>query len=540
VGKEAFRFSGKASVGELAMEEKTSSPADAVAPTQLAGWKSLAADNLRLRGMPLRLDVDEIRLVAPRGRLAIAADRSINLGRAFRSDAAASVPQKAADNTVPAAADGKPAEDSDTFAVSLRRLRIDQGQLDFSDQSISPGFATRIHDLAGTLNGLSSERGTRSQFSLEGGVDEFGFARLSGSLNPFQPRDQTNFRVEFRNLDLVGATPYAIKFAGHRIASGRLSLDLRYRIRDSQLEGENQAVFEQLVLGEAVDSPDALKLPLELAISLLKDSEGRIDLDIPVSGNLNDPQFSYGSLIWRAIGNVLTGIITAPFRALAGLLGGGGQAEEVKDISFESGQSRLLPPQREKLKRVADVLAKRPDIKLLVPGRADTAADGERLKRAALAREIARRAGFDVAEDESAGGLSIEDRRTRAAIRSYFAERFGTADLDKAKAEAEAKASAAEAGKPGVVDRVRNFASGEPQVSDARPFYTSLMRRLREAQALPPDALQNLAKARSDAVVAALTETGIAPERIQGSVASPVSGDARAREVKIELALGSK
>lgn len=538
--KESFRFSGSVGVGELAMEERQQGPADAVPSTQIMGWKSLSTDSLRVSGMPLRVDMDEVRLVAPVGRLAIAADRSLNLGRAF-------TPLPAANAAAPAAAASKPiaatpaAEGNDPgFALSLRRLRVEQALLDFSDASISPGFATRIHDLGGTLNGLSTERGTRSQFSLEGAVDEFGFARLSGALNPFQPREQTNFRVEFRNLDLTRASPYSMKFAGYRIASGRLSLDLRYRINDSKLEGENKAVFDELTLGERIDSPDALKLPLQLAIAILKDSDGRIDLDIPVSGNLSDPQFSYGSVIWRAIGNILTRVVTAPFRALGSLFGGGNQAEEVKAISFEPGQSRLLPPEREKLKRVAEVLAKRPTLRLVVPGRADSAADGERLKRAAVAREVARRAGFDVAEDESAGGLSIEDSRTRNAIRAVFTERFGAPALDKLKAEAEAKTATGEAAKPGMVDRVRNLAAGEPQVADARPFYNSLMRRLREAQALPPDALQALARARSEAVASLLRDGGLPAARVQATTVAPVSGDVRAREVKIELELASQ
>ncbi len=541
--KESFRFTGSVGVGELAMEERQQGPAEAVPSTQIMGWKSLSTDSLRVSGMPLRVDMDELRLVAPVGRLAIAADRSLNLGRAFTPlpvPVAQATPSAAPLVTAPAAAT-PPAQSNDPgFSLSLRRLRVEQALLDFSDASISPGFATRIHNLGGTLNGLSTERGTRSQFSLEGAVDEFGFARLSGALNPFQPREQTNFRVEFRNLDLTRASSYSIKFAGYRIAAGRLSLDLRYRINDGRLEGENKAVFDELTLGERIDGPDALKLPLQLAIAILKDSDGRIDLDIPVTGNLNDPQFSYGAVIWRAVGNILTRVITAPFRALGSLFGGGNQAEEVKAIALEAGQSRLLPPEREKLKRVADVLAKRPTLRLVVPGRADTAADGERLKRAAVAREVARRAGFDVAEDESAGGLSIEDSRTRSAIRAAFTERFGAPALDQLKAEAEAKTATGEAAKPGMVDRVRNLASGEPQVADARPFYNTLMRRLREAQVLSPDALETLARARSEAVATLLREGGLPAARVQATTVAPVSGDVRAREVKIELELASQ
>ena len=173
----------------------------------------------------------------------------------------------------------------------------------------------------------------------------------------------------------------------------------------------------------------------------------------------------------------------------------------------------------------------------MVPGRAESLSDGERLKRAALSREIAKRAGFDVAEDESAGGLSIQDKRTRDAIRALFAERLGAPELDKLKTQAEAEAVKANAAKPGMLDKLRNFAAGEPQLADARPFYATLMRRLREGQTLAPGALDELAKARSNSIVAALRDAGVAAERMQASTAAAPPGSAQTREVKVELEL---
>src|SRR4029077_9127129 len=131
---------------------------------------------------------------------------------------------------------------------------------------------------------------------------------------------------------MVPASPYSMKFAGYKIAEGKISLDLRYKVRNSQLEGANQIVIDKLTLGERVDSPDALKLPLELAIAILKDSDGRIDLGLPVSGNLDDPQFNYGAVIWKAVGTLLTRIVTAPFRALGSLFGISGEKLEAIDF----------------------------------------------------------------------------------------------------------------------------------------------------------------------------------------------------------------
>ena len=209
-----------------------------------------------------------------------------------------------------------------------------------------------------------------------------------------------------------------MKFAGYRIAEGKISLDLQYKVRDGQLEGANQIVIDKLTLGERVDSPDALKLPLELAIAILKDSDGRIDLGLPVSGNLNDPQFSYGALIWKAIGNLLTRIVTAPFRAHRRACWGS-SGEKLEAIDFDAGSDRLLPPEREKLKQVAQLLAKRPQLKLSVPGQYSEAADGAALRARAVRLEIDRRAGIKLAAGRGAGtGGPREPRRAQRRARA--------------------------------------------------------------------------------------------------------------------------
>ncbi len=566
-----FKYSGSASVNNVAVHEAVEKGEG----TRLLAWKSLATDRLNLSLGPDRLSIDELRLTAPVGRLVIAPDQSINLSRAFSpitANAAAAPP--VAPPTTPAVApapapapapaaapasqpanaatastkdardvkDTKDAKDdksaSGGFDIGIRRVRISDGMLDFSDESIAQGFNIAIQELAGVFNGLSSDRSTRSDFSMVGKVGEFGYAKLSGGLNPFAWRDRTALRVEFRNVDLAKVSPYSIKFAGYRIASGRLSLDLRYRINNSVIEGDNQAAFDQLTLGEKVDSPTAMDLPIQLAISLLKDDQGRIDIALPISGSLDDPQFDYGGLIRKAIGNLITRIVTAPFRALASLFGGGNQ-DEVGSITFEPGQSRLLPPEREKVQRIAQGLAKRPEIRVTIPGRTDSVLDGNRLKREALSKEVSRRAGFDVGEDESAGGISIEDRRTRNAIRDLYAERFSKEELDKQRTQAEAAAREANADKPAVLDRLRNLTSGEPQVTNLRPFYASLMRRLRETQAVAPNAMEQLAEARAQSIARGLRDAGFAENRISTSVAAPTA-TAQARDIKVELALDKK
>ena len=337
-----------------------------------AGWNNVGADKLTASLSPNLLDIPELRVTQANAKLIIEDDRSFNAARLLVQQA---TPDAAKAKPQPSIAESAP---NDPFPVRIRRVRLDNAKLDFTDLSLRPQFSAKIYELNGVVNGLSSSQDSRSQIELDGRVDEFGLARIRGELNPFAPANNTDLNVVFKNVDMVPTSPYSMKFAGYKIAEGKISLDLQYKIRNSQLEGANQIVIDKLTLGERVDSPDALKLPLELAIAVLKDSDGRIDLGLPVSGNINDPQFSYGALIWKAIGTLLTRIVTAPFRAIGALLGVSG--EKLESIDFDSGSASLLPPEREKLKQVAQLLGKRPQLKLSVPGGYSEAADGAALR----------------------------------------------------------------------------------------------------------------------------------------------------------------
>ena len=537
--KEAkLSYSGSAAVSDVAIQDD--------AGMQLLAWKSLSAGTLNLTLAPNGVQIDELRWSAPTSKLAIATDRTTNIGRTLKRKDAAPAPAPApaapkVEREAAAVADDKP-DEAGNFAVAIRRVRIEEGALDFSDDSLRPGFSVDVRGLDGTLNNISSDRSTRSQLSLEGRVGEFGFARLTGVLNALAPHEFATFRMRLNNLDATKVSPYAIRFAGYRIASGRISLDLNYRLRANRIEGDNQIVLDHFTLGERIESPQALDLPLELAIALLKDADGRIDVAVPVAGNLDDPKFDYGAIIWKAIGNLITGIVAAPFRALARLFGG--SDEQLGAIAFEPGSSRLLPPEREKLGRIVDALAKRPELKLVIPGRYDAEADARALKRAALRREIGRRAGFEVEHDDPPGPISIEDRPTREALRALFSERFSATELDRLKTEAETKARAAstDGEKPqqlSVFDRLRNFTRGEPQVTDAREFYRTLIRRLLDAQPLAAEALPELAQKRAAAIAAALTTAGADPARITRSQAEPIATRAGAKEVTLQLSLAA-
>jgi hypothetical protein len=482
---------------------------------RFASWKSVRADKLTASVGPDFVDIPELRVVEPNAQLIIENDRSLNAQRLLvkaPEPATASAPAQA-----PAAA-ATPATDA-AFPVRVRRVRLQNAKLDFADLSLRPQFAAKIYELNGVVTGLSTKRDARSQIELDGRIDEFGLARVRGQLNPFAPTDNTDLNVVFKNVDMVSASPYTMKFAGYKVAEGKISLDLQYKVRNRQLDGTNQIVLDKLTLGERIDSPDALKLPLELALAILKDSDGRIDLGLPVSGDMNDPQFSYGALIWKAVGNVLTKIVTAPFRALGNLLGI--SADKLESIDFDAGSAVLLPPEREKLKQVAQILAKREQLKLAVPGQySDT--DAAALRAQAVRRAVAAKAGIKLEAGEEPGPLNLGERKIRGALRDLYAERFGKAELDKQKKAAEsaspaaaaASASAPAAAKIPVFQRLGKLIEGEPQVADTGAFYNGLREQLEAKQPLPADALSKLGTQRSAAILAALQQDGTPAARV--------------------------
>ncbi|WP_454774713.1 DUF748 domain-containing protein [Janthinobacterium tructae] len=478
---------------------------------RFASWKSVRADKLTASVGPDFVDIPELRVVEPNAQLIIENDRSLNAQRLL-----VKAPEPAQPAAPVTAAAATPAPDA-AFPVRVRRVRLQNAKLDFADLSLRPQFAAKIYELNGVVTGLSTKRDARSQIELDGRIDEFGLARVRGQLNPFAPTDNTDLNVVFKNVDMVSASPYTMKFAGYKVAEGKISLDLQYKVRNRQLDGTNQIVLDKLTLGERIDSPDALKLPLELALAILKDSDGRIDLGLPVSGDMNDPQFSYGALIWKAVGNVLTKIVTAPFRALGNLLGI--SADKLESIDFDAGSAVLLPPEREKLKQVAQILAKREQLKLAVPGQySDT--DGAALRAQAVRRAVAAKAGIKLEAGEEPGPLNLGERKIRGALRELYGERFGKAELDKQKKAAESAAPAATAAstaapaKIPVLQRLGKLIEGEPQVADTGAFYNGLREQLEARQPLPADALSKLGAQRSAAILAALQQDGTPAARV--------------------------
>ena len=479
------KFSGTADILDLLVSESKTGQ-------RFLAWKGMKVGDIKLSLGPDRLEIGEVRLSELYGKLIIYEDHTVNLKKVL------SAQDKKAEETA------RKAKATNGFPVNVRRIRIDKGNLDFADLSLSPQFGAKIHELKGAVVGLSTKEGEMAQIQLEGRVDEYGTSKIQGRIEPFNAKRFTDVSMIFRNVEMTNLTPYSAKFAGYRIASGKLSLDLRYLIKQSELKGRNQIILDKLTLGEKVDNPDAPNIPLDLALALLKDADDRIDIGLPVSGNLDDPQFSYGHLIWKALLNLFTKIITAPFKALGAILGV--EKENLGTIEFELGKAVLSPPEQEKVKALSEALAKRPQLTLKIEGRYDPAGDGAAMKSSAVGREIAKRIGRQVAPGEDAEPLDMSDPLVQKTIEDLVRERISPEALSGAKGEALKRAEETEARKT-----AEKKAKGEAPALSADlsgELYPSLLRKVVEAHPLTQGDLQDLSRERAEAIKQELVAKG--------------------------------
>ncbi|MFI4910018.1 MAG: DUF748 domain-containing protein [Steroidobacterales bacterium] len=331
-------------------------------------WQGLHIVGFRYASRPASLHIDHITAVGPYARVIIGSDHTMNVSEALHPRGAhpktAQASAAAAAGTASAGGNAPAASSKASMAMTIGLVRIANGTADYADFSMQPNFATGIQDLHGTIKGLSSDPSSRATVDLQGRVDRYAPVDISGVVNLLAATAYTDIRMKFRGLELTRMTPYAVRFAGYKIASGTLDADLHYKVDHGRLDANHSLVIDQLQLGDQVASPHATKLPLRLAVALLKDRNGVIRLGLPVTGSLNNPQFSLGPLIGKALLNVLAKAVTAPFAMLGRMFGGGA---DINKVDFPAGSATLLPAAQARVAAVAKALAQRPQLQLLVP-----------------------------------------------------------------------------------------------------------------------------------------------------------------------------
>lgn len=395
---------------------------DSVNGADFVGWRRLALDGLAVdwQGGPgggaTNADLGRISLDGLQARVILHPDAHLNLADIVKREQGAApqsittpqtTPQTTARASAAPASAPVPAAGGAAAPLKLRwqAITLRDGAVQFTDNFVKPNYTARLTQLKGEVSALSSAAPEPARVSIAGALDDGAPLRIAGRLHPLGARLYTDIEASARGIALTRMSTYAERYAGYAIEKGSMSVNVRYKIEQGKLEAENQLFLDQLTFGDAVDSPDALKLPVRLAVALLKNSRGEIDLRMPVAGTLDDPQFSIGGVVWQVVLNLLERAVTAPFAMLFG-----SDSNEASHLPFEPGSAELDAAARERLDAMARRLIDKPTLKLEATGRADPLTDGAALQ-AAFA-EKARAQAAASAASAAAKGTARPDMRT--------------------------------------------------------------------------------------------------------------------------------
>jgi hypothetical protein len=334
---------------------------------------SLAVTGIQAAFQPNSLKVEEVRLSGLSTSVIMQTNQQLNL-------LAVLPPKPAASSPAP------PAAAAAEFPVALASFVIDKASLHFSDQSIEPNCVFDVQEFGGTVKGLSSDQEARAEVDIKGRVDDVSSFSVTGSVNPLSKDLMVNLAIDCKNVNLTPFTPYMEKYGGFPMQRGKLLLDLHENIAHGGLAASNHVVIAGLTLGVRNNSTNATKLPVKLAIALLKDREGNIDLDVPLSGKLSDPNFAVMPLVWKVLGDLLDKALHAPFTLLGKLVGGGG--EEMSYVDFQPGASDIPAAGQAKLDKLANALYERPALEVEISGGSDPVSDVPVLARLKLDDQI--------------------------------------------------------------------------------------------------------------------------------------------------------
>ncbi|BET65946.1 DUF748 domain-containing protein [Opitutales bacterium ASA1] len=410
----ALRWTGDVDIRNL-------DTADGKLDSTLVAWKSLALKQTAVALAPLEVSAGEVALDGLLANVAIAEDGTINLLAALRRDEA-NEGSSEVEPSAPSVASGE--ADEPAYRAKVDLVSITGGVLRVQDQSVAGGFKTELREFGGTIRGLSSENLARADVDLGARLDGVAPLRIAGSINPLAEDKYSDVTVDFGNIDLPLFSPYSGRFIGQRIQRGKLSVNLGYKVSQNTLAGENRVVMDQFYLGEKVESPDALKLPVGLALALLRDREGKITLDVPVSGRLDDPEFKYGRVVWQTLGNIFVRAVASPFKLLGGLLPAGARDVDLSFIDFASAEVEPREDESKKIELLGKALFERPALRLEIKAPTQLAGDEPgliaRRMEEGLQAEKARLA--EVATMASTTAAVTEERE--ALLRSWFAREF--------------------------------------------------------------------------------------------------------------------
>ena len=352
----------------------------------LLKWKALALDALQFDLEPFQLRIGEITLADFYSRLILGADGNLNLQNLTvqKEEKKSETPtqEKPVEKAVAPAAESAPPK-----AVTIGKINLKEGNIQFSDFFVKPNYSANLTSVHGAISELKPE--TPGDLDLQARLDNAAPVEIKGKINPLSKELFLDIVADAKEIELSTMSPYSAKYVGYGIERGKLSFNVKYKLENRKLSAENKIILNQLTFGEKIESPTATKLPVLLAVALMKDRNGVIDVDLPISGSLDDPQFSVGGIVLRIIINLITRAVTAPFTLLASAFGGGGgSGDDLSYIEFDNGRANLNPAGQAKVATLARALNNRPALNLEIMGRVDPLTDLDGLKRVGIERKV--------------------------------------------------------------------------------------------------------------------------------------------------------
>ena len=397
---------------------------DTASYQEFATWENLGVRGIQFDLEPSRLSIDEVKFTGLRASLVVSSNGQLNVLTLLKQPPAS---EASTNLTVPTTSvTSAPAPLPELFPMKLGALVFERGSLGAVDESLTPRFSTRIEEFSGSVRDVTFPGVSRATIDLQGKVSALAPFAVTGSLTPDLTNPFVDLKITFTNTDLTPMTPYAEKFAGYPLNKGKLAFEVSYHIENRAVKGQNVVTVDQLTFGAHNNSPDATKLPVKLGVALLKDRNGRIALDVPVNGSLDDPSFKIGGVVWRVVMNLLVKAATSPFALLGALVGGG---EELQYVNFDPGLATLNDNQTNKLAKLTKALYERPALNLEIGATYDAEKDIAALGRLKVLEKMKTlRIQEIVARGRPAPPLAevkLDDDEYERLLRSSYRDAFG-------------------------------------------------------------------------------------------------------------------
>jgi uncharacterized protein involved in outer membrane biogenesis len=501
-GPAKVAYQGDVQVADFASVEKDASE-------DLLKWKLLKLGGIQFDLQPMRFRIDEINLAEFYARLILFADGKLNLQnltvqKTASGDTVETAPAKSAEPPVSTPSGEK--------QISIGKINLQGGNINYSDFFVKPNYSANLTGVQGSISELKPD--APGDIAIQAKLDNAAPVEIQGKINPLSKDLYLDIAADAHEIDLNPMSPYSVKYVGYGIERGKLTFKVKYKVENRKLDAQNQIILDQLTFGEKVESPTATKLPVLLAVALMKDRNGVIDVNLPISGSLDSPEFSVGGIILRIIINIITRAVTSPF-TLLGAAFGGGSGGELSYIEFDYGHSDLSQAAEAKIKSLATAMNNRPALKLDISGSVDPVNDREGLKQTSIERKVKAQKMKDLVRQGNAP-QSVDD-----------------VHIDKAEYERYLKAAYSD----------EKFAKPRNIIGLAKDLPVSEMESLmlKNVQVTDDD-LHELANRRAQAVRDRILASGqVTEDRLSIVGAKPTSGEekdkAKAKMSRVDFAL---